>query len=52
MLSSQREYTIAVYKYMLTLGTMDYMCINMDQHSGYEKFDTEILMRDHLLICL
>ena len=27
----------------------NYLCINMDQHSGYEKFDTE---RDHRLICL
>ena len=34
-----KEYTIAVYKYMLSLGTMDkgdYLCINLDQHSGYE----------------
>ena len=33
---------------MLTLGTMDkgdYLCINMDQYSGYEKFYTENLMR-------
>ena len=40
---------------MLTLRTVDkgdYLCINMDQHSGYEKFDTEIHMSDHLLTCL
>ena len=32
-----------VYKYMLSLGTMDkgeYLCINMDQQSVYENFDT------------
>ena len=38
LLSSQREYTIFVYKYMLSLGTIDKgdcLCSNMDQHSGY-----------------
>ena len=39
---------------MLSLGPMDkgdYLCINMDQHSGYDKFDTENLMREHWLTC-
>ena len=39
---------------MLSLGPMDkgdYLCINLDQHSGYDKFDTENLMREHWLTC-
>ena len=54
LLSSQREYTIAAYKYMLSLSPMDkgdHMCINMDQHNGYEKFNRESLMREHWLTC-
>ena len=57
LLAPQRDYTIAVYmyKYMLTLGVMekgDFICVNQDQHSSYECFDTEVLMRDHWLTCL
>ena len=40
---------------MLTLGPMDkgdFICVNMDQHSCYESFDTKILMKDHWLTFL
>ena len=50
--SSQKEYTVAAYKNMLSLGPMekgDWLCINMDQHSGYKKFDTKELMQEHWL---
>ena len=46
LLASQRDYTIAVYKYMLTLGVMEkghFICVNQDLHSSYECFDTEPL---------
>ena len=55
LLASQRDYTVAVYKYMMSLGAMekgDYICVNQDQHSSYECFDTEELMRVHWEKCL
>ena len=55
LLASQRHYTVAVYKYMLSPGPMekgDYICVNQDLHSDYECFDTEDLMGEHWLKCL
>ena len=49
---------MAEYKYMMTLGDMvnlvkgDFICVNQDQHSSYECFDTEELMRVHWEKCL
>ena len=41
LLASQRDYTIAVYKYMLTFWVMEKGdCVNQDQHSSYESFAT------------
>ena len=42
-------------EYMLTLDVMekgDFICVNQKQHSSYECFDTEALMRAHWLTCL
>ena len=55
MLASQRDYTTAVYKYMLTLGVTEkgnFICVNQDQHSSYESFNTEVLMRAQWLTSL
>ena len=30
----------------------NYICVNLDVHSDYECFDTEVLMREHWLKCL
>ena len=50
ILASQRDYTVTVYHYMLSLGVMakgDFICVNQDAHSDYQCFDSDILMRDH-----
>ena len=51
---NQKEYTVAVYCYMLSLGVMgkgDFLCVNQDQHEEYKKFDIEVEMRSHWLEC-
>ena len=51
---NQKEYTVAVYCYMLSLGEMgkgDFLCVNQDQHEEYKKFDTEGEMRSNWLEC-
>ena len=54
ILSNQKEYTVAIYRYMMYLGVMekgDYLCINQDRHDHVKQFDTEELMRAHWLEC-
>ena len=37
ILSNQKDYTVAVYCYMLSLGEMgkgDFLCVNQEQHGG------------------
>ena len=54
ILASQRDYTIAVYQYMLSLEIMakgDFICVNQDVHSDYQGFDTELEMRAHWEKC-
>ena len=54
ILASQRDYTVAVYQYMLSLGVMakgDYICVNQDVHSDYQSYDTELEMRAHWEKC-
>ena len=48
ILSNQKNYTVAVYCYMLSLGDMgkgDFICVNQEQHGEYKSFDTEGEMR-------
>ena len=54
ILSNQQEYTVAVYRYMMSLGLMekgDYLCINQGRHDQFKQFDTEEEMRAHWLEC-
>ena len=54
ILCNQQEYTVAVHRYMLSLGLMgkgDFLCINQDRHEEYRQFDTEVEMRSHWLEC-
>ena len=48
ILASQRDYTVTLYQYMLSLGVMakgDYICVNQEVH--YQCFGTDIQMRDN-----
>ena len=54
ILADQKEYTLALYRYMLYLGAMvkgDYLCVNQFKHDKVKVFDTEVLMRAHWLDC-
>ena len=53
-MSNQKDYTTAVYQYMLSLGVMskgDFVCVNQELHSDYLSFDTELEMRAHWEQC-
>ena len=44
ILSDQKEYTVALYRYMMYLGAMekgDYLCVNQYRHDHVKQFDTE-----------
>ena len=54
ILASQKDYTVAAYQYMLSLGVMakgDFICVNHEVHSDYQGFDTELEMRAHWEKC-
>ena len=54
ILADQRDYTLALYRYMLHLGSMvkgDFMCVNQLKHDKVKVFDTEELMRAHWKDC-
>ena len=54
ILCNQKEYTVAVHCYMLSLGLMgkgDFLCVNQDRQEEYKQFDTEVEMRSHWLEC-
>ena len=54
ILADEKEYTLALYRYMLYLGAMvksDYLCVNQFKHDQVKVFDTEVLMRAHWLDC-
>ena len=54
ILSDQKEYTVALYRYMMYLGVMekgDYLCVNQYRHDHVKLFDTEELMRARWLEC-
>ena len=53
-MSNLKEYTVAVYCYMLSLGEMgkgDFLCVNQEQHGEFKSFDTEGEMRSHWAEC-
>ena len=50
ILASQKDYTVAAYQYMLSMGGLakgDFICVNHEVHSDYQGFDTELEMRAH-----
>ena len=54
ILADQREYTLALYRYMLNLGSLvkgDFLCVNQLKHDKVKVFDTEELMRNHWKDC-
>ena len=54
ILADQRDFTLALYMYMLHLGSMvkgDFMFVNQLKHDKVKVFDTEELMRDHWKDC-
>ena len=54
ILSNQKDYTTAVYCYMLSLGDMgkgDFLCLKQEQHGEFKSFDTEREMRTHWAEC-
>ena len=54
ILADQKEYTLALYRYMLYLGAMvkgDFLCVNQLKHDKVKVFDTELLMRAHWKDC-
>ena len=54
ILADQRDFTLALHRYMLHLGSLvkgDFMCVNQMNHDKVKVFDTEALMRDHWKDC-
>ena len=53
-LADQRDYTLALYRYMLYLGSLvkgDFLCVNQFKHDKVKVFDSELLMRAHWKDC-
>ena len=54
ILADQMEFTLAIHRYMLYLGSLvkgDFMCVNQTHHEKVKVFDTEPLMREHWKEC-
>ena len=53
-MASQKDFTIAAYQYMLSLGVMakgEFICVNQEVHRDYQRFDTELEVRAHWEKC-
>ena len=54
ILADQLEFTLAIHRYLLYLGSLvkgDFMCVNQEHHEKVKVFDTEPLMREHWKEC-